>query len=205
MSLLYLCNGADSVRISDIKKWNLDSFLSNPAYEQKQKLVELGAYALMPNHFHLILQEIQPSGIALFMRKVCTGYSMYFNTKRHRSGTLLARPFKSKYIHDDAYLQLAVPYVLLNPAALFDSGWKHGEAVVAEIWERLQKYPYSSLPEFLGQERLERKIVGSVLPTYFERIPTLEVMLQNAQEYYQSNDSFLNPKPKYNDLESLED
>ena len=42
-------------------------------------LVEIVAFCLMPNHFHLILKQVKDGGITKFMRKLSTGYVMYFN------------------------------------------------------------------------------------------------------------------------------
>ena len=184
MLLLYLCNGSEQVHISNFKTWSFEMFLTNPTIDRGERLVEIGVYALMPNHFHLILQEIKPGGIATFLQRVCTGYTMYFNIKQERTGSLFSGPFKSKHILDDAYLTLAVPYVLLNPAELFDSNWKNGTAFRARVKQELLKYRYSSLQDFIGIERPENTIIGSSLSTYFETIPSLDKMLINAQEYY---------------------
>lgn len=191
LTLLFLSNGTNAIRISDYRKWSLQKFLMDTSIDRGDPIVEIGAYALMPNHFHLILQEIVEGGIATFMLKVGTGYSMYFNKKHQRSGALFSGEYKSKHIHDDVYLQMAVPYVLLNPAALFDHKWKQGTANRTDVWQKLQEYRYSSLPDFIGGSRPESKIVGEKLSGYFETKPTLEEMIRNAQEYYSQNKSFL--------------
>lgn len=189
MLLLYLCNGSNSVRISDLKEWNLQSILTDSSVDRGEPLVELGVYSLMSNHVHLVVQEIRAGGISLFMRKVFTGYTMYFNTKYSRTGALFSGAFKSKHVDSDEYLKLAVPYVLLNPAELFDDKWKEGKAIVSEIERRLLNYSYSSLLDFIDVKRPENVITGGVLRSYFERSPTLEEMISNAQEYYIENKS----------------
>ena len=61
-------------------------------------LVHIVAFAIMPNHFHLLLREIQEGGISKFMHKVCTSYSKYFNKKYDRSGSLFEGRFKATYV-----------------------------------------------------------------------------------------------------------
>lgn len=60
--------------------------------------IDLVAYSLTPNHFHLILHQKEAGSIQTFIRSLCTRYSMYFNKKYRRSGSLFAGPYKSAYI-----------------------------------------------------------------------------------------------------------
>ncbi|MGH7141602.1 MAG: hypothetical protein ACREGH_03155 [Minisyncoccia bacterium] len=188
--LLYLCNGSEQIHISNFKDRTLEDFLADSSLDRGKPLVELGAYALMPNHFHCILQEIQRAGSPLS----CNGYVPAIRCISISSATApdhFSGPFKSKHIRDEAYLTMAVPYVLLNPAELFDHDWKNGTSVLPKIHQKLLKYPYSSMLDFIGTTRPENTIVGNELPKYFERKPTLDEMLANAKEYYLENVSIL--------------
>lgn len=62
--------------------------------------VELIAYSLRPNHFHLILRETSKGSLERFIRSLCTRYSMYFNKKYSRSGSLFEGPYKSVHVTD---------------------------------------------------------------------------------------------------------
>lgn len=62
--------------------------------------VELIAYSLMPDHFHLLLHQKTESSLESFIRSLSTRYSMYFNKKYHRSGSLFQGPYKSVQIKD---------------------------------------------------------------------------------------------------------
>lgn len=62
--------------------------------------VELIAYSLMPDRFHLILHQKTRGSIERFLRSLCTRYSMYFNKKYHRSGSLFEGPYKSVQVKD---------------------------------------------------------------------------------------------------------
>jgi putative transposase len=67
---------------------------------QKQKLVEIIAYCLINNHYHLILKQLVDGGISEFMKRIGTGYTGYFNCKYKRSVALFQGKFKS--IHVDS-------------------------------------------------------------------------------------------------------
>ncbi len=75
-----------------------------------ENLVKIVAFALLPNHFHLLLNENIPGGISKFMQKLITSYVMYFNKKYKRSGVLFQGKFKAKTVADltgiSAYVNL---------------------------------------------------------------------------------------------------
>jgi putative transposase len=84
--------------------------LGSPA----SKLVEIVAYCINPNHFHLILKQNSDKGVEKFMQKLGTSYTKYFNNKNKRSGSLLQGRFKSKHIDNNEYLLYLSAYVNLN-------------------------------------------------------------------------------------------
>lgn len=82
--------------------------------DTKEKLVNIVAYCLNPNHFHLILQQVAERGIEKFMQRLGTGYTMYFNNKYDRSGSLFQGRFKAVHIDSNEYLLHVSAYVNLN-------------------------------------------------------------------------------------------
>lgn len=182
--LLYMGNSSTPLHLSNLKNRNIRAVLEDPSIERGESMVEIGAYSLMPNHFHLLLKEILEGGIAVFMQRIFTAYTMFFNKKYGRTGALFAGPFKSRHVADDRYLKQVVPYLHLNAAELFDLKWKDGRGNLEKIKKQLVKYPYSSLPDFLGHARPERKILGNSIFELFEKIPTLEEMVGDATDYY---------------------
>lgn len=78
------------------------------------KLVQFIAYCLNPNHYHFILTPLVEKGVEKFMQRLGTGYTMYFNEKNKRSGSLFQGKFKSKHINSNEYLLQASSYVNLN-------------------------------------------------------------------------------------------
>jgi putative transposase len=79
------------------------------------KEIDLLAFCLMPNHFHLLLKQVDPESMESFMRSVITRYSMYFNKKYKRVGKLFQGHYKACLVNDDEYLLHLSRYIHLNP------------------------------------------------------------------------------------------
>ena len=122
LALLYLINGSERVCLADRTHHDTyDRFFSMPRTGLK---VDIGAYCLMPNHFHLLVREKDPIGLSSFMHRISTAYTMYFNRRYSHSGALFQGTFKAKYIPDDAYLRQLFGYIHLNPVELYQADWK---------------------------------------------------------------------------------
>lgn len=152
LALLYLGNNTAPTRIDDIEKYRGSQSLLERSYqeEREETLVDIGAYCLMPNHFHILMHEKEEGGIAKFMQKIGTGYTMYFNKKEERTGSLLGGTFKARHVADDIYFKRVVNYIHANSAELVEPKWKEG--IVKnhkETRDFLESYPYSSLPEYI--------------------------------------------------------
>lgn len=173
--LLYLCNSNEPVHIANIlKKYQGEPLIKVLEDEDRgDALVHIVAYALMPNHVHILAREIHPGGISKLMLKVMTAYSMYFNTKNERSGPVFTRPFRSQHVENDDQLKYVFAYVLLNSLELFDPLWKErGESASGQF----ASYRYSSYMDYYGKTRSESKILTKdALP--FEDLPALDSLL----------------------------
>jgi putative transposase len=110
---------------------------------KREPLVEILAFAIMPNHYHLILRQLQEDGVRKFMQKFGTGYAMYFNKKHERVGPLFQGRFKAIHVETNDYLQNLVGYIHTNPADLY-----RGPASI----EFLEKYRWSSYLDYSGSE-----------------------------------------------------
>jgi len=75
------------------------------------KLVDVVCYCLNSNHYHMILKQKSNDGIKKFMHKLGTSYTMYFNKKLKRSGSLFQGKFKSIHIDSNEYLLYLSAYV----------------------------------------------------------------------------------------------
>src|SRR5271157_3871438 len=74
----------------------------------------LYAWALLPNHAHLLLRS-GPQGLPQFMRRLLTGYAVTYNRRHKRIGHLFQNRYKSIVVEEDAYFRELVRYIHLNP------------------------------------------------------------------------------------------
>ena len=90
--------------------------LSGPTaqLEVNDKLVNVVAYCLNPNHYHLIVEQLIDGGVSEFMKRLGGGYAQYFNEKNNRSGALFQGKYRYKHIDSDSYLRHLSVYVNLN-------------------------------------------------------------------------------------------
>lgn len=107
-----------------------------------EKTIELVAYCLMPNHFHLLLRSIEKDSMSRFMRSVSTRYSMYFNKKYERVGHLFQGIYKAVMIEQENQFLWVTKYIHRNPLSL--TSYKDRPC-------KLQDYPYSSYKNYLGK------------------------------------------------------
>lgn len=101
-----------------------------------EKDIELFAYCLMPNHFHLLIKQVTKDGVTKLLRRIATTYSMYFNKRYKRVGYLFQGRYKTAMVETDYYLIHLSRYIHLNPYELTRSN--------------LVNYPYSSYAHYLG-------------------------------------------------------
>lgn len=104
------------------------------------KLVELVAFCLMPNHFHILLQQRLKNGTSKFVKQIADSYTRFFNTKYDRVGPLFQGAFKAVHIENDEQLLHVSRYIHLNPLVSY---------VVKE--NDFLSYPWSSLKYFTSE------------------------------------------------------
>lgn len=115
------------IRVSRIKNMNMSDS------------IEILAFALMPNHFHLLLRQTEMYSIASFMKRFCTSYVKYFNTKYKRIGSLFQDTYKGVLVENDEYLLHLSRYIHLNSSELVKSEIDYSE--------------FCSYPYYLGEKK----------------------------------------------------
>lgn len=177
ISLLYACNSENNFRIYSLNKEE-----SPYDFERGNLLVSIGAYCLMPNHFHILITQTGKGTISKFMQKLSTAYSMYYNRKYKRTGGLFEGRFKAEHLDSDAYLKYIFSYIHLNPVKLIDKDWKEkGIHDKKAALDYLQSYQYSSYIDYLGKDRIQNKILNrKSFPNYF---PTLKEFSKEVFEW----------------------
>ena len=90
------------------------------------------AWALIPNHFHLLLRS-GPVSISTLMRRLLTGHAVYYNLRYQRHGHLFPNRYKSILCQEDAYLLELVRYIHLNLIRFYPTA-KEGRRLLPEAW-----------------------------------------------------------------------
>lgn len=161
---LEFCNTSEHVDIwnfiNKADKETSDIFLSVSEKLKKQReenkrsdpIVELMAFTLMPNHYHLIVREIRENGISLFMQKI-GGYTTYFNKQYDRVGPLFQSRYKSVVVKDDRQFMNTFVYVHTNPIELIESRWKDMQVKnKKKAIDWASSYKWSSYKNYLGEK-----------------------------------------------------
>lgn len=79
------------------------------------QLVEIYAFCLMPNHYHLLVKQLLPKGLPIFISKIQNGFAKYYNIKNERHGSLFCGMFKVVLIKSDEQFNHVSRYIHLNP------------------------------------------------------------------------------------------
>ncbi len=160
-------------------------------WKERDPLVRIHAYVLMPNHFHLVLEEIREGGVSLFMQKFGTGFTCRYNLRYEISGNLFQGRYKYVHVPDENYLQYLGVYVQIkNVFELFDSGLDGAVKNFDKAFDFACSYRYGSLSHYFGEHFTQA--IGKVDSVFNE--------MDNKKEYkkfvksiiseFDSNDDF---------------
>ena len=147
----------------------LKDYIKNQKYERKP-LVRILAYCVMPNHFHLLIEELEEGGIVKFMQKLGGGYVRYFNNKHNRVGGLFQGSYKAVLVENERHLLYLLVYInVINPGQLVEPNLKEeGIKDVKKILQRAEGYLWGTHQEYIGKRGsiiIEKGILGELLPT----------------------------------------
>jgi putative transposase len=116
------------------------------------------AWALMTNHAHILLRS-GPQGLVSFMRKLLTGYAVYYNRHHRRYGHLFQNRYKSIVVEEDAYFKELVRYIHLNPL----------RAGIVESLSKLGRYRWSGHSALVGSKEHNWQDTTTVLKWFGEK------------------------------------
>jgi len=121
--------------------------------------VQLFAWCLLPNHFHLLVRPCVML-LSTMMRRLMTGYAVWHNRRHDRKGHLFQNRYKSIIVEEDPYFLELVRYIHLNPIRA---------GLVNQLTE-LSKYPYSGHSVIVGQRHFECQDVESILACFGDKL-----------------------------------
>jgi len=140
-----------------------DDFLARLGEIVKQSRTRCYGWALIPNHFHLLLKTGNVP-IATVMRRLLSGYAGSFNRRHRRSGHLFQNRYKSILCQEDAYLKELVRYIHLNPL----------RAGTVRTLEELDRYPYCGHSYLMRNNKNDWQETESVLTLFGDRVSTAQ-------------------------------
>jgi len=132
-----------------------EDFLNRVADLCIDRALVVYAWALMPNHFHLLVRTGRQS-ISKSMRRLLTGYVVNFNLRHKRYGHLFQNRYKSIICEDDPYLLELTRYIHLNPL----------RTGIVEDLGGLNRYRWTGHSAIMGRVKRDWQEIDSVL-AYF--------------------------------------
>jgi REP element-mobilizing transposase RayT len=129
-----------------------DDFLDRLAAQCEIEALKVYAWALIPNHFHL-LARTGNRPLFVSMRKILTGYVVRFNRRHKRQGHLFQNRYKSIVCEEDPYLLELTRYIHLNPL----------RAGRVRTLKELERYPWSGHSAIMGTLKREWQDTGEIL------------------------------------------
>jgi putative transposase len=131
--------------------------------------VELIAYCLMPNHYHILLRQNESKAGSAFIQRVFNSYTQAINRRYNRVGTLFQGSVKNRNVDDEAYIVEVIRYIHLNP-------------VYAKIVKNPAHRHYSDYLEWIGKKPTQRTI-GAEISLLFEDGDNYEKYALDGIEY----------------------
>jgi putative transposase len=164
-----------TLRFSQFKLMNKDAkntYLFT--MRNKQQLIEIYAFAFMPNHYHFLLKQLSDDGIIRFISNIQNSYAKSYNLKNERKGTLFQNSFQAKWIETDEQFIHISRYIHLNPVTAYIINF-----------EKLATYPFTSFADYIlkqGTPWLNK----SFLLSMFKSQPEYQTFVADQVDYQQT-------------------
>lgn len=144
------------------------TFERGSTWPQQKKIVEIVAYCLLDNHFHLLVREITEGGISKFMQRLGTGMSNHYNQKYDEKGSIFQGAYHSRTVSNDNYLQYVSVYIQVkNTLEMYPGGINRAAHEFDKAYKWAKNYPYSSLREYENSYEtniLDKNFLSGIFP-----------------------------------------
>ena len=164
---------------------------SNILDKAREKLVDIGVWSLMPNHYHLFSSPIKDNGLSAFHRKFGVGFANFFNTKYKRSGALFQGRYKKVPVTNDTQALQLICYIHSNPLDLWKPNWKEKGLTNSEIQNALKflenNYRWSSHLDWWGIKNFPSLVDAGFISRFFNNPKEYREFLVNWLRYYEKN------------------
>jgi len=132
-------------------------------------LVEILAFCLMKNHYHLMVIPKTDRALALFMKRLNQGYTRYFNEKNERSGVLFQGKYKAVEVNREAHFIHLPYYIHCNPLDYSAPNWRKREIKdYKKVFASLTNWRWSSFPDYIGQKNFPSVTQRDFLLKFFD-------------------------------------
>jgi len=195
---LYEFNNANAAAnlyrsIVGFTKSNISSNISGGDNKPKprEKLVNMGVWCFMPNHYHIFSCPIQDNSLSVFHKKFGIGIANFFNTKYKRSGALFQGRYKKVQVTNDTQALQLICYIHSNPLDLWKPNWKEKGLTNLEIQNALKflkdDYRWSSHLDWWGIKNFPSLIDTESMKRFFNNPKEYREFFINWLRYYEKN------------------
>ena len=157
----------------------------------REKLVDIGAWGLMPNHYHVFSSPVKDTGLTMFHKKFGVGFANFFNTKYERSGALFQGRYKKVLVDNDTQALQLICYIHANPLDLWKSNWKEKGLTSSEIQNALKflekDYRWSSHLDWWGIKNFPSLIDRNFMSRFFDSSEEYQKFFIDWLKYYEKN------------------
>jgi putative transposase len=151
-------------------------------------VVNILAYTLLPNHFHIFFYIPENGDASLFLQKVGVSFTKYFNKKYSRTGPLFSGKMKTAHVDNERYHEYITHYIHLNILDLINKKWRSGKLnLTAKEKKFLHSYKWTSLPSYLthvNDDILQNDIVRELFPNTEEYKKNLYGWAERETQYH---------------------
>lgn len=143
-----------------------ERFFWPPAWSPRHPLVAVVCYALVENHYHLLLREDTEGGIPLFMQKMGIGFAKYYNARYDMKGTLFQGTYQGKLIDTDEYLSYVSVYIQVkNILEVYPGGLRKALREFDKAFDWAANYSFGSLGDYAGYRQspiIQKAVLGEM-------------------------------------------
>lgn len=149
-----------------------------------ERLINILSYILLPNHFHIFFQAKNNADSSLFLQKLGTTFTRFFNKKYGRKGSLFLGKMKTKHINENRYLMYITHYIHLNALDLINKNWREGNFKLSlKYRDFLFSYPWSSLSFYTNKTQnniLDENLIKELFPNSDEYVKEIIAFAQSS-------------------------
>lgn len=188
---LYEFNDKERVELNFYKfrDYGIGGKTATQGKKPRKKLVDILAFCLMSNHYHILLTPRVEGGISLFMQKLNAGYTKYFNQKYERTGALFQGRYKHILVANETHFLHLPFYIHFNPLDLSYPEWRENKVSdPKKALEFIKSYRWSSHMDYSGIKNFPSVLNMKILMEIFGSSKDYEKLAENYLKDAQINE-----------------